>query len=432
MNNILRFFMIIHSVRPNETIYSIAELYGVSSDMLIKHNQAVNTETLIVGQSIVILFPKKTHIVQVGDTLLEIAASHGITLMQLMRNNPHLSDRLYIYPEEELIIQFPDEKRMEISTNGYAFPFIDLDILRKTLPYLTYLTIFYYRITQEGDIVDIEDEELISLAKSYGVAPIMIISALTVDGIADIETAHSIFISADKQELLINRVLANMKKKDYFGLNIDIQNIQKEDRQLYIDFFTNISNRVRQEGYLVFLTLTPSTFQSDTGFMYQGPEYTTLGQLSDSVMLLSYEWGYTHSPMTALPLATVRALLDYSITQIPPEKINIGLPTVGYIWKLPYTDKVTIANSMSHNSALSLAREVGAVIQRDEASKAPFFSFIDDYVYVVWFRDSRNIASLLEFVPEYGLEGVGIWNIMYFATGLWLEVNSYFEIKKVL
>jgi spore germination protein len=166
--------------------------------------------------------------------------------------------------------------------------------------------------------------------------------------------------------------------------------------------------------------------------MYQGFEYAILGQLSDSIMLLSYEWGHTYSPMTALPLATVRALLDYSITQIPPEKINIGLPTVGYIWQLPYIDKVTIANAISHNSALALAKDAGVTIQRDEASNAPFFYFTNEEEYVVWFRDSRNIASLLEFVPEYGLEGVGIWNIMYFATGLWLVVNAYFEIRKVL
>jgi len=424
--------MIIHSVQPDETIYTIAEKYGVSADWLIIDNQVNNPNKLVVGQSIVVLFPKETYRVQDGDTLAGIADAHGVSVMQLLRNNPHLSDRTYIYPGEEIVIRLSDEKIMEISTNGYAFPFIDINVLRKTLPYLTYLTIFYYRITTDGDIIDIEDQELIDIAKGYGVAPIMLISTLTDTGTADIEAVHSIFTSEDKQEDLINRVLANMKRKGYYGLNIDIQNVQQEDRQLYIDFITNISSRVRQEGYLVLITLTPNTFQSETEIMYQGPEYATLGQLSDSTMLLSYEWGYSYSPQIALPLVTVRALLDYAVAQIPPEKINIGLPTIGYIWQLPYVDRVSIANAISHNSALDLARDVGAVIQRDEASKAPFFSYIADKEYVVWFRDASNIAALLEFVQEYDLEGIGTWNNMQFSSGIWLVINSQFEIKKVL
>jgi len=280
--------MIIHSVQPDETIYSIADNYGVSANWLIIHNQVNNPNKLVVGQSILVLFPRETYRVRDGDTLAGIADSHGVSAMQLLKNNPNLSDRKYIYPGEEIIIRLSDEKIMEISTNGYAFPFIDTNILRKTLPYLTYFTIFYYRITMDGDIIDIKDQELIDIAIEYGVAPIILISTLTDTGIADIAAAHSIFTSKDKQNDLINRVLANMKKKGYYGLNIDIQNVQQEDRQLYIDFITNISSRVRQEGYLVLITLTPNTFQSETEIMYQGPEYATLGQLTDSTMLFGF------------------------------------------------------------------------------------------------------------------------------------------------
>jgi spore germination protein len=149
-------------------------------------------------------------------------------------------------------------------------------------------------------------------------------------------------------------------------------------------------------------------------------------------MLLSYTWGYANSPQPALPLTEVRALLDYTITQIPPEKVNIGIPTIGYIWQLPFIANSSVANVITYDSALSLALEVGAEIHHDVASEAPYFSFITDHEYVVWFRDVRSIAALLALVQEYGLEGIGSWNIMQFASGMWMMINAQFDIRKVL
>ncbi|NLK29409.1 MAG: LysM peptidoglycan-binding domain-containing protein [Clostridiales bacterium] len=424
--------MIIHTVHPNETINSIAESYGISAEKLAIDNQITDPNRLIVGQSLLVLFPEETYQVMDGDNLADIAASYGIPMMQLLRNNPQLFDRKYIYPGENLIVSLTDEKIMEISTNGYAFPFIDISLLQKTLPYLTYLTIFYYRITMDGGIVDINDQELINTARGYGVAPIMLISTLTDTKKPDVKATHNILTNTEVQENLINRVLENIKAKDYYGLNIDIQNILQEDKQLFIDFIANISNRVRQAGYPVFITLTPNTFPTETGDLYRGPEYTVLGQLVDSVMLLSYQWGNVSSPQPALPIEEVRDLLDYSITQLPPEKINIGIPVIGYIWQLPFIAGSTVANAISHNSAHILAMDVGAEIQRDLASQAPYFTYITDKEYIVWFRDVRSVGALLELVVEYGIEGIGTWNIMQFSSGLWLLINASFDIKKVL
>lgn len=423
--------MIIHTVQPNETIYSIADMYGISAEKLMLDNNITDPSQLVVGESLAVMLPKKVYVVQEGDSLESIAAVNDVSVMQLLRNNPQLSDRVYIYPGEELIVSFDDEKRTELSVNGYAYPFINSNTLRKTLPYLTYLTIFYYRITIDGDIIDIEDQELIGMAKLYGVAPIMCISAISEIGDADVAATHSILTDQSKQENLINHVLDNMKAKDYYGLNIDMQNILLEDRQLYVDFVANISGRVRQEGYYVNITLTPRTFPTGTEIMYQGPEYATLGQLTDGTMLLSYEWGHAHSPQPALPIVQVRALLDYSITQIPANKISIGLPTIGYTWQLPFVPGYTLANSITHDSALTLASESGAAIQRDAASEAPYFQYTTDTDYIVWFRDVRSTKALLDLVVEYNLEGIGIWNTMQFASGLWLLVNAKFEIRKI-
>lgn len=98
--------MIIHVVQPQETIQSIAEIYGVSAEKLIIDNELINPEDLVPGQTIVITYPQKVYIVQDGDTLESIAVMHNISVMQLLRNNPILAGREYIYPGELLVISY--------------------------------------------------------------------------------------------------------------------------------------------------------------------------------------------------------------------------------------------------------------------------------------------------------------------------------------
>jgi len=47
---------------------------------------------------------------------------------------------------------------------------------------------------------------------------------------------------------------------------------------------------------------------------------------------MTYEWGYTYGPaMAVAPINNVKAVLDYAITEIPPEKIYMGIPIMDMI-----------------------------------------------------------------------------------------------------
>lgn len=227
--------MIIHVVQSGDTVDSIAAKYGISVTRLIQENELRRPYNLVEGDALVILYPEVTHTVVEGDTLEGIASSYGISIMELLRNNFFLSDREYIYPGEELVIRYQDSKIGSISTNGYAYPFINRDILRKTLPFLTYLTIFNYRINAQGNLNDIDDREVIQIAKEYGVVPIMLISTVSERGGQDIAIEQNILNNEETQENLIKNILSKMESKGYLGLNIDFQYIHPSNRENFVD-----------------------------------------------------------------------------------------------------------------------------------------------------------------------------------------------------
>jgi len=168
--------MIIHVVQAGETATDIAKKYGISEEILIRNNEIKSPNNLAIGEALVILNPSVTHTVQEGDTLIQIAEQYGVSLLQLLRNNPFLSEREYIYPGETLVISYSTEKAGKLSTYGYAYPHIRTDVLKKTLPFLTYITVYSYSFTDEGRINDIDDSRIIEMARQYQVAPIMMLS----------------------------------------------------------------------------------------------------------------------------------------------------------------------------------------------------------------------------------------------------------------
>lgn len=102
------------------------------------------SDTLVVGQALVIQFPERTHTVRPGETLDAIARQYGVSLRQLYRNNPILGGRPLLYPDLTLVLSYRGTKEGTLSVNGYAYPYIDKSLLQATLPYLTFLTPFTY------------------------------------------------------------------------------------------------------------------------------------------------------------------------------------------------------------------------------------------------------------------------------------------------
>lgn len=135
--------------------------------------------------------------------------------------------------------------------------------------------------------------------------------------------------------------------------------------------------------------------------------------------------------MAVAPLPNVRQVVEYALTEIPAEKIWLGVPNYGYDWPLPFVQGETRATSISNQYAVSLALRYGAEIQYSEYAQAPFFHYMDQsgIEHEVWFEDARSIRAKLSLIPEYGLNGAGYWNLMRPFPQNWRILNALYEIQ---
>lgn len=428
--------MIIHVVQQGDTIQSIAEAYGVSVASLIRDNELEFTNNLAIGQALVIVYPELTYTVREDDTLMSIANFHNVTVMQLLQNNPYLSDREYLYPGDTIIISYT--KKGNITTHGNTVPYINKDTLRKTLPYLTYLSVLNYTATDNGEIITYYDEtEIIQTAKEYGVIPLMLLTTLTIQGEANVRTAYELLSNEAYQNSLIENILTILRTKGYYGVNISFEYISISNLQSVENFFSKISNRLNEEGYQVFIIINPRISVVGNEIRYETTDYTVLDKIAQNIIFMDYQWAINNNPPSPISsISNIDVYLNHLLEYILPDNIIVGMATIGYDWELPFSAGISAVYSLTPQRAVDLARTVGAIIQFDEVSQTPFFQYSvnsngNSVEHIVWFIDARSINALLGLVTKYHLLGTGIWNIMIYNPILWLLINSQYEIDKI-
>ena len=369
--------------------------------------------------------------IQPGDSLYKIGKNYGVSVDQLVKANG-IDPNKYLVIGDSLIIPSREETSGPIRVNGYAYPFINREVLQKTLPYLTYLSLFSYGVTAEGALVPLNnDEELIEAAWAQNVGPMLVLTTVDETGGFNSERSTQILQSKEKQQRVADELKKVINEKGYHGVDVDMEYIPPDLRQAYVDFIYFL--RTELAPHPVFVALAPTTGPEQRGLLYEAHDYGGMAVAADSVLVMTYEWGYTYGPpMAVAPLNKVEQVMNYAVAEIPPEKLLMGIPNYGYDWRLPF-EKGRPARSIGNYEAVALARKYGAEIQFDEEAQSPWFRYYDNRAqqHEVWFEDARSYQAKLALVRSLRVSGVSIWNIMRFFQPLYTLLEGYFDIVKI-
>ena len=251
----------------------------------------------------------------------------------------------------------------EIIVNGYVYPSVQAEVLQSWLADLSLIATFSYGMTPEGYVIPLNDEDLIEAANNAGVGSMMVLTPMNEMGQFSEYLVSDVVENPEAVERLLNEILYVMRTKNLFGVDFDFEYVPAKNRDQYTELVKRAAEKFNPEGYLVTVALAPKTSADQPGLLYQGHDYAGMGQAANFTLLMTYEWGYTYGPpMAVAPINKVRDVIEYGVSEIPAEKILMGIPNYGYDWKLPYVQKESRAEKISNEEAVARAARYGAEI----------------------------------------------------------------------
>ena len=374
------------------------------------------------------------YVVKEGDTIDAIASSYRTTPEEISYAN-QIPYPYRLAVGQALLL----ESGTSLSTgrsavaNGYAYPYISPWVLRQTLPNLTGMFVFSYGFTVEGELLSPvpSDAWMLETAAEFGRGSILTLTPLGPDGRFSNNLIHGMLENEEGKERLMEELLAEMRRSSFSGVDVDFEYILAADRDLFTGFVAELTRRMNAEGYRVSVALAPKTSADQPGLLYEGKDYRGLGEAANEVLLMTYEWGYKYGPpMAVAPLNKVRQVVEYALTEIPPEKILLGVPNYGYDWILPFVRGESQAVTIGHVEAVQIAINNGVPIQYDEMAQSPFFLYEREGVmHEVWFEDVRSLKRKYDLIREFGLRGMGVWQIMRLFRAMWILYGDVFDIS---
>ncbi|KWX74781.1 glycoside hydrolase family 18 protein [Paenibacillus jilunlii] len=426
--------MQIHVVQAGQSLYGIAQAYGVTADEISEANQLSAPGRLVVGQTLIIPITGMYYWVQPGDSLYTIARRFGIGVSDLAASNQlSLNQPLQI----GLRLYIPPRPKRNAEINAYIEPRGEVsqslqNAAAEAAPHLTYLAPFSFQVQRDGSLEAPPLDDLVSTAAQHRVTLMMVVTNLENAQFSS-ELGRIILNDQAVQSRLLENIISTAKQLGFRDIHFDFEFLRPEDREAYNAFLRKAAGRIHQEGFLLSTALAPKTSRTQTGAWYTAHDYKVHGEVADFVIIMTYEWGYSGGPpMPVSPIGPVRKVLEYALSEMPGAKIMMGQNLYGYDWTLPYVAGGPYAKAISPQAAIDLARSRNAAIQYDYKDQAPHFDYTDDAgkPHKVWFEDARSIQAKFTLLKELGLRGISYWKLGLPFPQNWLLIEDNFRVVK--
>ena len=426
--------MQIHVIRSGDSLWNLSRAYNTTVEAISSANELNETSGLVIGQALVIPIIGSYYWVAPGDNLYIISQRVNVPVNVLAQinniQNPsqlQTGMRLYIPPKNKPTKEIAAYVNLETSRENASAQ------ISEVANQLTYANIFSYNVNLDASLTPpVNADKAVEAAINNNVAPLMVIANIEEGGFSE-ELITVILSSESLQNTLFNNALTIMEEQGYRGIDFDFEFLGKANREKYNIFIQRAVDFFRPKGYLVSSALAPKLSTEQIGTLYEGHDYAAHGQILDFVFLMTYEWGWSGGPpMAVAPINEVRKVMEYAITQMPRNKIMMGIPLYGYDWTLPYVSGGQFAKVVSPQRAIELANQYGATIQYDYTAQAPFFHYYDaeGKQHIVWFEDARSIQAKFNLVKNLGIRGFFYWSLGPDFPQNWLLIEDNFTVVK--
>ena len=305
-------------------------------------------------------------------------------------------------------------------TMGGAF---GLDSIEQHASEMTILAPQSYWLDQCGNIHGSVPEPTLDAARRAEL-PVM---ALLYNQDFNRRVASALLHNRRMQKTVIRSLARIARQENLLGFQLDLENIDPDDINLYTRFVHDAAKEFHHDGRLLSVAVVPRFLSSVPGRWAAAYDYSGLARSADFLTIMAYDnYGRLGRPGPIAGYDWVRNALEYACRRVPPEKLLLGIALYGREW----TDdgRSLQARTLPYPKTKALLNRLSLTPRWDDEHRSPWFEYrTSGSTRSVWYEDARSMQEKLELLDRFHLRGFAAWRLGMEDPRIWSMLSAMSE-----
>ena len=222
------------------------------------------------------------------------------------------------------------------------------------------------------------------------------------------ETTSEILNSYELRTKLINDIVTLAVNYELDGINIDFENMNTEDKDVFSRFIIELKPKLQEAGIKLSVDVTAPDGGSSWSECYNR---NVIGDVADYIVFMAYDQYGVGSKKAGTTAGfnwvetNLKKFIDRE--EIYSNKIILGIPLYTRLWA---ESNGTVTSKTVNMKNIDKVLPSGVSKQWDDELKQYYVEYTEKgKIYKMWIEDEESIKNKVSLVKTYNLAGVAAW-----------------------
>lgn len=237
------------------------------------------------------------------------------------------------------------------------------------------------------------------------------------------DTTSKILNSYTLRTNLINSIVSLANTYNIDGINIDFENMNKSDKEMFSRFIIELKPKLQEAGKILSVDITAIDGGDDWSECY---DRNTIGNVADYVVFMGYDQ-YTSNSKKAGTTAgynwietNIKKLIERE--EVKSEKIILAIPLYTRLWQ--EKDGKLTSQTVSMKEIDKTLPSDAQKTWNDELKQYYTEYTKNGTTYKMWIEDEESIKAKVSLVKTYNLAGVATWEKDREKESIWQVIKE--------
>lgn len=275
---------------------------------------------------------------------------------------------------------------------------------------------WFYLSDNTGGVGDYGSQDAVTLCHQKGIQVWGLLSNLVNK---DVDTT-AVLNTTSARDNLINNILAKAIAYDLDGINIDLETINANAADGYVEFIRELSLKCEKNDII----LSVDNYVPSASSAYYNR--SAQADYADYCVIMAYDEHYAGSEEagSVSSIDFVKNGVKDTLEEVPADQIILALPFYTRLWKTTGDSLTSTSMGMQEASEYLIKNDIHTTWNDKTGQYYAEFEQ-DGSTYSIWMEDNKSLDLKLQVFEDNKLAGVSFWKLGFEPSSIWDTIAKY-------